>query len=144
MPTEPEILTRQMLASDYAAVAELWGQVEGVEIAEGDSAKETRGYLARNPGLSRVAFAGDQIVGAALCGHDGRRGFIYHLAVAPAFNGRGLGKKLVEECIAGLGRAGIPRAIILVAVDNDHGLSFWERQGWERLSGAVPMARDVP
>jgi hypothetical protein len=56
-----------------------------VEVAEGDSEQEVKEYLLRNPGLSRVAVNGDMIVGAALCGYDGRRGLIYHLAVAPAY-----------------------------------------------------------
>ena len=78
-----------------------------------------------------------------LCGHDGRRGLIYHLAVAGAYRGTGLGERLIQECLAGLSRAGIVRAIILVAADNAVGLRFWLRNGWEELSAAIPMARDV-
>jgi GNAT superfamily N-acetyltransferase len=48
-------------------------------------------------------------VGAVLCSHDGRRGLIYHLAVAPAHHGQGIGKRLVQECITGLRDAGITR-----------------------------------
>lgn len=137
------IQTRELTIGDYDSVLALWAQVEGVEIAEGDSPEEIRHYLSRNPGLSRVAFDKEQIVGAALCGHDGRRGFIYHLAVDRAYRGRQIGKQLVDDCVAGLRDAGIVRAIILVAKDNYSGRDFWRRNGWEDLSEAVAMAKDV-
>ncbi len=78
-----------------------------------------------------------------LCGHDGRRGYIYHLAVDPAYQGRGLARRLINECVAGLKSAGLQRANILVAKDNPRGLEFWRRCGWEDLDGAAPMGRDV-
>ncbi len=137
------IETRELLIGDYAAVVALWRQVEGVEISEGDLEHEISAYLQRNPGLSRVAYDGDRIVGAVLCGHDGRRGWIYHLAIASSYRCHGVGKRLVDECVAGLRDAGIRRAIILVAGDNAPGRNFWLRNGWEELSEAVPMARDV-
>ncbi len=139
----PEIQTRELLASDYPLIAKLWADADGVEIAEGDSPEEIGRYLSRNPGLSRVALDGARIAGAVLCGHDGRRGFIYHLAVAPAYRECGIAKLLVGECMAGLRAAGIVRAIILVAEDNPGGHAFWLRGGWEDISGATPMARDV-
>jgi ribosomal protein S18 acetylase RimI-like enzyme len=141
--SSPEIVIRELLIGDYAAAVGLWEKVEGVEVAEGDLEHEIVAYLQRNPGLSRIAFDGEQIVGAVLCGHDGRRGWIYHLAVAPPYRGHGLGKRLIDECLAGLRAAGIRRAIILVARDNPPGRSFWRNQHWEELSEAVPMARDV-
>lgn len=141
--SSPEIETRELLIGDYAAAVALWESVEGVEVAEGDLEHEVVAYLKRNPGLSRVACDGDRIVGAVLCGHDGRRGWIYHLAVAAQYRRHGLGKRLIDECLAGLCAAGIRRAIILVAGDNPAGQQFWRGRGWEELSEAVPMARDV-
>lgn len=138
-----QINTREFVPADYAAAVALWNQVEGVEVAEGDLEHEIGAYLQRNPGLSRVACDGETVVGAVLCGHDGRRGWIYHLAVAPAYRGHGIGKRLIDECMGGLREAGIRRAIILVAFGNAAGRQFWIRNGWEELSEAVPMARDV-
>ena len=69
------ITTREFLIADYEAALALWlAEEECIEICEGDSKEEIALYLQRNPGLSRVAEADHQIVGAALCGHDGRRG----------------------------------------------------------------------
>jgi N-acetylglutamate synthase len=138
-----EIQTREFLISDYEAAVELWKRVEGLDIAEGDDRESIRRFLEQNRGLSRVAMNGSTIVGAALCGHDGRRGYIYHLAVDPAYQGRQLGKRLVEECLASLGRVGLERANILVAKDNPRGRDFWRRTGWEELDGAVAMGIDV-
>jgi len=138
-----KIETRKFLIDDYAAVVELWKRVDGLEIAEGDDRKSVAEFLARNSGLSCVATDGSTIVGAALCGHDGRRGHIYHLAVDPKYQGRGLGKRLVDECIDGLRPAGIQRAIILVAHDNPRGREFWKRCGWEEIPGAMAMGKDL-
>jgi ribosomal protein S18 acetylase RimI-like enzyme len=138
-----DIQTREFVIEDYDAALDLWQRVEGLDIAEGDSKEEIAQYLLRNAGLSRVAIDGSTLVGVALCSHDGRRGYIYHLAVDPAYQGRGLAKRLVGECLAGLRRAGLKRANILVAKDNPRGIEFWRRTGWEDLDGAAAMGIDV-
>jgi len=138
-----EIETREFRIEDYEMAVDLWNRSEGLDVAEGDERETIRAFLDRNPGLSRIATDGSKIVGAVLCGHDGRRGYIYHLAVDPAFQGRGLARCLIDECVSGLKRAGLQRANILVATDNPRGLEFWRRCGWEDIDGAAPMGRDV-
>jgi ribosomal protein S18 acetylase RimI-like enzyme len=138
-----EIQTREFAIDDYDAAIELWQKVEGLDVAEGDDRETIRRFLERNCGLSRIATAESKIIGAVLCGHDGRRGYIYHLAVAPEYHGRGIGRTLIDECRAGLRRAGLERVNILVAKDNPRGLEFWRRTGWEDLDGAAAMGRDV-
>src|ERR1700747_3750958 len=138
-----KIETREFSIADYDAAVHIWRRVEGVEIAEGDERKGIAKFLARNPGLSRVAIDGPAVVGLALCGHDGRRGHIYHLAVDPTHRRYGLGKRLVQECLDGLRRVGVIRAIILVADYNLGGAEFWKRAGWEDVPGAMPMGIDV-
>ena len=138
------ITTREFVMADYDGALALWMAEEAcIEICEGDSREEVAEYLKRNPGLSRVAESGGIIAGAVLCGHDGRRGWIYHLAVAPAFRGKGVGKLLIDDCLDGLRKAGLKRAIILVAGDNPGGREFWLRNGWEEITGAIPMSRDI-
>jgi N-acetylglutamate synthase len=137
------IVSREFSVDDYEAALQLWQRVEGLEIAEGDDRDGVAQFLARNRGLSRVAIDGSAVVGIALCGHDGRRGHIYHLAVDPAYRGCGVGKRLVDECLKGLRRAGVTRAIILVANDNLRGAEFWKRRGWEEIPGALAMGIDV-
>jgi ribosomal protein S18 acetylase RimI-like enzyme len=90
-----------------------------------------------------VAADGAAIIGVALCGHDGRRGYIYHLAVDPAYQARGVGRRLMDECLAGLRPAGLKRALILVAGDNPRGRKFWRRHGWEEVPGPIVMGIDL-
>jgi ribosomal protein S18 acetylase RimI-like enzyme len=129
--------------ADYDGAIALWNSVEGVEICEGDSREEIEDYLKRNPGLSRVAEGDGKIVGVALCGHDGRRGWIYHVAIAPAYRRRKVGQRLLEDCVRALRQAGLKRAIILVAGDNPAGHEFWLRNGWEDIAGAIAMTREL-
>jgi ribosomal protein S18 acetylase RimI-like enzyme len=138
-----QIATREFLIDDYDAALRIWQRAEGIEIAEGDDREGIAQFLERNPGLSRVAVDGSTIVGVALCAHDGRRGHIYHLAVDLAYRGRGLGKRLIEECLDSLRRTGVKRVIILVADDNVRGNDFWKRRGWEEIPSAIPMGIDL-
>ena len=137
------VSTREFRIEDYEFAVELWHRVDGVEVAEGDSQVEIARYILRNPGVSRVAEEGTKIVGAVLCGHDGRRGLIYHLAIEPEYRHQAVGKRLVEECLNALRKAGIKRALLLVAEDNASGRSFWHRWGWEDIPGALAMGIDL-
>ena len=137
------VTTREFVLGDFDAAIALWSGVEGIEICEGDSREEVAEYLRRNPGLSRVAEAAGKIVGVAMCGHDGRRGWIYHLAVAPAYRRQKVGKLLLDACVEGLRAVGLKRAIILVAGDNPAGQQFWLRNGWENIDGAIAMTREL-
>lgn len=139
----PTFVLRPMRTADLRSARLLWSHAEGVELAEGDSPAELAGYLRRNPGASQVALAGKRLVGAVLAGHDGRRGFIYHLAVDPGCRGHGLGRQLVTRALAVLKKRGLRRVLLLVAQDNQAGRAFWLRCGWEDLEIAVPMGIDL-
>ena len=143
MATNDGLTTREFVLDDYDGAIALWMAEEGIEVCEGDSREEISEYLKRNPGLSRVAEAGGKIVGAVLCGHDGRRGWIYHLAVAQTNRRQKVGKLLLDACVNGLRAAGLKRAIILVAGDNPGGHQFWLRNGWENIDGAIAMTREL-
>lgn len=138
-----KIQTREFSIEDYNATLQLWQRVEGLEVAEGDDREGVAQFVARNPGLSRVAIDEGKLVGVIMCGHDGRRGHIYHLAVDHAYRRYGLGKRLVQECLDGLRQTGVVRAIILVADNNVGGAEFWKRSGWEDIPGAIAMGIDV-
>jgi N-acetylglutamate synthase len=134
---------REFSINDYGAAIKLWQRVKGLEIAEGDDREGVAQFLARNPGLSRVATDGSAIIGVALCGHDGRRGHIYHLAVDPRYQGRGLGKHLLQTSLEDLRRTGVKRVIIMVADNNPSGREFWKRAGFEEIPGAIAMGIDL-
>ena len=96
-------------------------------------------YLARNPGLSFVARRAGKIVGAVLCGHDGRRGYLHHLAVEPSLRGQGIGSVLVRKCLAALAAIGVQRCNIFVFSDNESGKVFWRKTGWRTYEGLEVM-----
>jgi ribosomal protein S18 acetylase RimI-like enzyme len=121
---------RPMTLADSGAVVRLWKASEGVGLSESDTRPAIAAYLARNPGLSFVAHAGGKIVGAVICGHDGRRGYLHQLAVARNHRGRGVGKRLVDACLAGLQRLDIPKCNIFLFADNIAGEAFWKNNGW--------------
>jgi ribosomal protein S18 acetylase RimI-like enzyme len=120
-----------MKLADYDDVLRLWQNTEGVGLNESDSRCAIASYLKRNPGMSFVARDGKVLVGAVLCGHDGRRGCLYHLAIAPSHRRNGLGTKLVRRCLAELKKAGILKCNIFVYADNVEGKRFWRRNGWK-------------
>ncbi len=121
MPSE----FRPFQPSDYPAAFELWQATPGVGLGESDQRGAIEAYLARNPGLSFVAYDGDALVGTILCGHDGRRGLIHHLVTAPGQRRKGLGRALVTRALSALGDAGIIKCHLVVYRSNADGLAFW-------------------
>ncbi len=120
-----------MTPADYPEVMALWRDSEGIGLSGADSRPAVAAYLERNPGMSWVAREGGRVVGAALCGHDGRRGFLHHVAVARSHRGRGIGRELVRRCVEGLRGAGLEKCHLFVQRDNREAVGFWERMGWQ-------------
>ena len=114
---------------DYAAARALWEASKGVGLDDSDSRERIEAFLRRNPGLSAVAEVNGTVIGAVLCGHDGRRGLIYHLAVARSHRRQGVGAALVATSLAALRAEGIRKCHILVFADNHEANQFWQRQG---------------
>jgi N-acetylglutamate synthase len=138
-----QIVIRPFRIEDYDAAARLWSEAEGVEISEGDSRNEIAHFLAKNPNLSQTAERAGVVVGVALCGQDGRRGYIYHLAVDQCVHRKGVGRRLVADCLAALTKLDLRRVLILVAGDNPRGQEFWRRCGWEEIPDAKVMGIDL-
>jgi N-acetylglutamate synthase len=125
----PTFQIRDLGVADYAAVRALWDEVMPSSLSAADSREGIRCFLERNPGTSTVALHRDTIVGAALAGHDGRRGLIHHLAVAEAFRRRGIATLLVAECLDRLARAGIDKCHVLVFRGHASANAFWLASG---------------
>lgn len=130
-----------MAENDLEEVLVLWTETDGVGLNESDTLEHLRAYLKRNPGLSLVVRDGEQAIGAVLCGHDGRRGYLNHLAVRPEYRKRGLGSQMVETCLASLKCVGILRCNIFLFAGNELGERFWKRHGWLQRSDLQVMQR---
>lgn len=132
---------RVMAMTDYDEVMALWRASEGLLLNESDEPGPIATFLERNPGLSQVLRLDGRVIGAVLCGHDGRRGYLHHLAVAAEQRGRGWGRLLVERCRACLAAAGIRKCNIIVDADNAAGLGFWQAQGYVAHDGLQFLQR---
>ena len=95
-----------------------------------DSPEGIGRYLARNPETCFVALETDQIVGAILAGHDGRRGYIYHTAVSPSQQKHGIGTLLVNAALDALRGEGITKTALVAFARNKDGNAFWEKMGF--------------
>lgn len=128
---------REMMISDYDNAIELWKETEGLFLSEADSRQSITYYLDRNSGMSFVCTHEDNIIGTILCGHDGRRGYIYHVAVSREFRGKSIGKKLIKKSLEKLRTEGIMKCHIMVLVDNEIGNRFWNYIGWTKRDGIL-------
>jgi N-acetylglutamate synthase len=122
---------RPMTMTDYDAVCALWESCDGVGLSDADQPECLSAYLHRNPGMSFVAKEEKAIVGAVLCGHDGRRGYLNHLAVNPDHRYQGLARQLVTHCLEALQSAGIAKCHLFIFTSNQDGRNFWQKIGWE-------------
>ena len=137
------IAIREMNIDDYEPVYSLWGDIEGIGLSDADSKEGIKRFLARNPGLSFIAMDGEQIVGAALCGHDGRRGYIHHLVVTKSHRKQGIGKSLVGRCMYALMRIGIAKCHLFVYGDNQEAIRFWNKVGWTERVELMMMSQHL-
>ena len=128
-------MIRAMEITDYDEVRSLWMKIKGFAIRSIDDSREgVERFLLRNPGISVVAVEDDHIVGAILCGHDGRRGCLYHVCVDPDYRLRGIGKSMVVFAMQALKKENINKVSLIAFTKNDIGNAFWHTIGWtERL-----------
>jgi ribosomal protein S18 acetylase RimI-like enzyme len=121
-----------MTIDDYDDVYFLWTHTQGMGMNTLDDSREgIARYLKRNPATCFVARDNGTMVGAILSGHDGRRGFIYHAAVAQTHRKRGIGRRLVDNAVDALKKDGIHKVVFAVLRNNEIGNRFWERLGFE-------------
>jgi ribosomal protein S18 acetylase RimI-like enzyme len=78
----------------------------------------------------RVATAGRRVVGYAVTGRAGRRGYLQRLAVEPDLQGRGLGKALVADSLLWLERRGVTNAVVNTQVENERALHLYLAMGF--------------
>ncbi len=125
------IEVRTMTIEDYDQVYALWMSIHGFGIRSIDDSREGIGmFLKRNPTTSAVATDDGKVIGAILCGHDGRRACLYHVCVSEAYRRHGIGKKMVDFCLERLKEEKINKVCLNAFVTNEVGNAFWRRMGW--------------
>lgn len=126
-------MVRTMTAEDYTGVYELWMSIKGFAMRSIDDSREgVERFLKRNPDTSVVAVEDGKIVGAILCGHDGRRGCMYHVCVHADYRMKGIGRAMVVYAMEVLKRERISKISLIAFTANDVGNAFWNRIGWTK------------
>lgn len=124
---------RTMTIEDYDQVHALWMTIRGFRIRSIDDSREgVARFLRRNPSTSVVAVMDGKVVGAILCGHDGRRGCLYHVCVQEAYRRMGIGKAMVVACMNALREEEISKVSLIAFTKNDVGNAFWRCIGWTK------------
>jgi ribosomal protein S18 acetylase RimI-like enzyme len=134
LPPKPLSIRVFNFSSDFETVIDLWGHAgDGIHLRRSDEPDEILKKLERDPDLFLVAEIEGRIVGAVLGGFDGRRGMMYHLAVAQAHRHYGIAAALMSELETKLRAKGCIRYYLLVTQDNDEAIQFYEARGWDRM-----------
>ena len=131
---EKKYTIRAMTTEDYPGLYALWMTIKGFGIRSlDDSQKGVERFLKRNPNSSVVAVASDgAIVGGILCGHDGRRGCLYHVCVREDYRRLGIGKAMVVKAMEALKEERINKVSLIAFTGNDIGNAFWKQIGWTK------------
>lgn len=137
------IQVRRMIDRDYAAAYSLWKAMPGMGLSSADREEALLSFLHRNPDTCLAADDSGKLIGTILGGSDGRRGYLYHLAVHPDYQKRGLGRRLVDACLAALQAQGIEKCHIFVIADNEEGLKFWQKAGWTLRQDILILSKDI-
>ncbi len=130
---QPDFEVRLMRIEDYEEVHALWMTIKGFGVRSIDDSKEgVERFLKRNPTTSVVAVMDGKIIGAILCGHDGRRGCLYHVCVHEKYRMHGIGKAMVVFCMQALKAEKINKVSLIAFTKNDVGNAFWKTIGWTK------------
>ena len=139
-PPKPAVVIRDIRAVDGEALRMLW-KAAGFGLLGDDDLGLAR-MARRNPGLVLVAAEGTRVVGSALGGWDGRRGWIYHVVVAPSHRRQGIATRLIDDVEAGLRALGCRKVNVMVRPDSDGGAEFWNARGYD-ASPASQYGREL-
>lgn len=135
---------RKMQISDYKAVYDLWLSCKGMGLNDvDDSEKGISRFLERNPETCFVAIDNNEIMGVILCGNDGRRGYIYHIAVKSSERNNGIGTKLVDRAMKAFEDIGITKVALVVFEQNETGNIFWEKKGFTSREDLVYRNKQI-
>lgn len=132
-----------MRIEEYAEIYNLWRSIPGVGLNEADEQENIKAYLLRNPEQSFICESDGRIIGTIMCGNDGRRAFIYHLAVSPEYWHRGIATELVRLVIETQKSLGISKCVLFILNENEAGKNFWTHLGFSTPQEAGTMAKSI-
>ena len=129
---------------DYEQTAQLWREMQkGVSFSRSDVRQEIQKKIKRDPDLFLVAEEDQKIIATVIGGFDGRRGMVYHLAVAESHRRHGIANDLMRELEGRLIQKGAIRAYLLVHAENVEARALYEKLDWTWLDFDVVYAKDL-
>ena len=138
-----DVQIQEMAIGDYDEVYELWQSTNGISLGDVDTRECIARFLERNSGFSYVARQEGLLVGVVLTSHDGRRGYIDHLAVRESHRRQGIGRALVLRSLYHLMRVGIRRWNLFVFEGNQDAIEFWKKIGWSPKLNMLMMSQPI-
>jgi len=136
-------IDQPVIIADYDAAMSLRKAAENIGLSSADDRDQIGSFVKRNPGLSKVLVDEGGLVGTILCGHDGRRGYLYHLCVDRKYRRRGAGTALVDACLWDLRKQGIRKCHLFVFDANEVGKEFWKASGWQLRRDINVFSKDI-
>lgn len=134
------MMIRPMQSNDHGELVRLWSSFPGNAVTGADSREEFEAFLTRNGSFCFTACGNDEVVGSVMAGSDGRRGYIYHLAVRMDHQRKGIGSALMRKVEDALFMAGLEKIHLFIFSDNP-AVSFYERSGWHVRNDITVMSR---
>lgn len=129
--------------NDIKAMLDLWRSIPGLGLGWGDEEDRLRVFLARNPSTCQVLKDGARVIGTILGGYDGRRGYVYHLAVHPDYRRRGCGTALVKKVTEEFTKLGVKKIHLFVFGTNEAAIKFYQCTGWLLRGDIKVFTRDT-
>lgn len=134
---------REMVIEDYDEIIALWRGFSGIGLSNADEKDQIGRFLDVNPKTSLIVEIDGKIAGTVLGGFDGRRGYIYHLAVSEKMRGKGLGTMLMDELELRFKELGASKIHLMIYNDNP-AWKFYEKREYVRRDGELfIMSRDL-
>ena len=133
---------RDFRIEDYPVVRELW-QAASLELRPGDEIEDIKLKLQRDPDLFLIAEQDNRIVGSVIGGWDGRRGWIYHLAVSPNYQRKKIGSGLIEELEKRLVAKGARMINTQIHKLNTKSSTFFKAMGYDERSHLIMIGKPL-
>ena len=121
----------EMKLNRYNELMDFWESCEGLYLGDDDKYVNLKTYLKRNPKLNFVVLHENRIIATIKCSHDGRRGYLHHLAVKMGFRKKGIARELVNKCLKILQEKDITKYRVFVSDNNQEAIKFWKHIGFE-------------
>lgn len=128
---------------DLPAMLELWRSIPGLGVGSGDDEESLSLFLEKNPSTCFLLKERGCLLGTVLGGFDGRRGYIYHLAVHPEYQGQGYGRALLAQVLCELRKLKASKVHLFAFNDNQQAARLYQQQGWDRRQDIQVFSMDI-